>query len=63
MSDIEQDAENCFRRIQREARKNLQPVPFQYWIEEDEMFCEIPLHNPSIFAEKKDDKWIAFFEM
>ena len=55
--------EKVFERIQLEAKKNMQPIPFRYIVETKYMYCEIEGKNPSMFAEKIDGEWIVFFEM
>jgi hypothetical protein len=57
------EEEQCFNRICEEAAENMQPVPFGYFIDGNNMWCEREGMNSSIYAERINREWIAFFEV
>ena len=56
------EEEQCFKRICKAAKENMQPIPFAYLIDGKDMWCEREGMNPSIYAELVNGEWVAFFE-
>lgn len=57
------EEEQCFNRICKAAEENMQPIPSTYFIDGDCMWCEREGMNPSIYAERVNGEWTAFFEV
>jgi hypothetical protein len=56
------EEEECYKRICENARENMQNVPFAYFVNGNDLWCEREGLNPAIYAERKGAEWIAFFE-
>ena len=56
------EEEECFNLICRAAEENMQPIPFNYYVDGDNLWCECNGMNPSIYAQRINSEWVAFFE-